>query len=209
MERLWIKLGLCNAQPLDELESTWLSAITSSAQNSPLARQPKLADWEICLEDDDFINWRCSLEEHCLFFDGASKGNPGPSGGGGVILTPSGSTRSSFAWGLGVESNNFAEFYALWQGLRQAIRLNIRSISIFGDSKIVVQAMHTKSRPTSLPMKRIFQKILVLAGKFHSISYYHVLRHLNSLADLEANHAMLLSRGTITENGFESFCFIP
>ena len=80
-EALDHKLGLCSSQPLDELESTWLSAITSTAQNSPLDRQPKLADWEIRLEDADFINWRCSLEEHCLFFDGASKGNPGPSGG--------------------------------------------------------------------------------------------------------------------------------
>ena len=108
------------------------------------------------MDEEDFLKWRLSLEVHCLFFNGASKGNPGPLGGGGVILTPSGSTRSSFAWGLGVESNNFAEFYALWQGLRQAIRLNIRSISVFGDSKIVVQAMRIKSQPTSLPMKRIF-----------------------------------------------------
>ena len=107
-----------------------------------------------------------------------------------------------------MDSNNFVEFYALWQGLRQAIRLNIRKISVFGDSRIVVQAIRTKSRPTSLPMKRIFQKILILAGKFQSISFFHILRHLNSLADLEANHSMLLSRGTITENGTESFCTI-
>ena len=161
------------------------------------------------MEEDEFINWRCSLGVHCLFFDGASKGNPGPSGGGGVILFPSGSTRSSFAWGLGVESNNFAEFYALWQGLRQAIRLNIWKISVFGDSRIVVQAIRTKYRPTSLPMKRIFQKKLILAGKFQSISFFHILRHLNSIADLEANPATLLSRGTITKNETESFCTIP
>ena len=160
------------------------------------------------MEEADFIKWRCSLGVHCLFFDGASKGNPGPSGGGGVILFPSGSTRSSYAWGLGVDSNNVAEFYALWQGLRQAIRLNIRKISVFGDSRIVVQAICTKSCPTSLPLKRIFQKILSLAGKFQSISFFHILRHLNSIADLEANHAMLLSMGTITENGNESFCTI-
>ena len=149
------------------------------------------------------------MEVHCLFFDGASKGNPGPSGGGGVILSPSGSTRSSYAWGLGVESNNFAEFYAPWQGLKQAIRLSIRKIYVFGDSRIAVQAICTKSRPTSLPMKRIFQKILILAGKFHSISFFHILRHLNSTADLEANHATLLSKGSIIENGTETFYNIP
>ena len=91
-EALDHKLGLSNAQPLDDLESIWLSAITSISQISPQAKQPKLADWEIHLEEADFIKWRCSLEGHCLFFDGASKGIPGPSGGGGVILFPSGST---------------------------------------------------------------------------------------------------------------------
>ena len=101
-EALDHKPGLSNAQPLDDLESTWISTITSIAQNSPISRQPKLADWEIRLEEAEFIKWRCSLGVHCLFFDGSSKGNPGPSGGGGVILFPSGSTRSSFAWGLGV-----------------------------------------------------------------------------------------------------------
>ena len=157
------------------MESIWLSAFTSNSQISPLARQPKLADWEICLEEADFIKWRCSLEAHCLFFDGASKGNPGPSGGEGVILSPSGSIRSSYAWGLGVESNNLAEYYALWQGLRQAIRLSIRKIYVFGDSRITVQAICSKTRPSSLPLKRIYQKIMLLAGKFHSIKIFHIL----------------------------------
>ena len=149
------------------------------------------------------------MEAHCLFFDGASKGNPGPSGGGGVILSPSGSTRFSYAWGLGVESNNIAEYYALWQGLRQANRLSIRKIYVFGDSRITVQAICSKSWPSNLPLKRIYQKIQLLAGKFQSISFYHILRHLNSNADLEANHATTLSRGSIRENGTETFCNIP
>ena len=107
-----------------------------------------------------------------------------------------------------MESNNFAEFYALWRGLRQALRLNIQKISVFGDSIIVVQAICTKSRPSSLHMKRIFQKIQILAGKFQSIRFFHILRHLNSIADLEANHATTLSRGTLSENGTEDFCTI-
>ena len=76
-ETLDHKLSLSNAHPLEDLEFTWLSAITSSSHISPLARQPKLADWEIRLEEVDFIKWRCSLGVHCLFFDGASKCNLG------------------------------------------------------------------------------------------------------------------------------------
>ena len=202
------KLTLWNARPLDDRETTWLSGLASSAQKVSIIRPPTLADWEIRMEEADFLNWILSLQVHCLFFDGASKGNPGPSGGGGVILMPLGSIHSSFAWGLGVETNNFAEFHALWQGLRQVISLNIRNISVFGDSRLVIQAMRSKSRPTSIHMNRIAQKIQSLAGKFQSISYYHVLRHLNKQADLEANHASLLSRSIISINGNESVCNI-
>ena len=127
------------------------------------------------MNEEDFLNLRLAQETHCLFFDGASKGNPGPSGGGGVIFTPLGSIQSTFAWGLGVQSNKFVEFYALWQGLRQALSLNIQTISVFGDSKLVVQAMHMKSSPSSLQMNRIYHKIMILAGKFQTISFFHVL----------------------------------
>jgi ribonuclease HI len=161
------------------------------------------------MNEEDFLKWRLTQETHCLFFDGASKGNPGPSGGGGVILTPSGSTRSTFAWGLGVQYNNFAEYYALWQGLRQALSLSIQTLSVFGDSKLVVQAMRTKKSPSSLQMNRIYHKIRILTGKFQTIRFFHVLRHLNKEVDHEANHASLLSRSTISVNGIDSTCNIP
>ena len=140
-EALDQKTDLLNARPLDDRETSWLSGLISSALKVSIIRIPTHADWEIRMEEEDFLNWRLSLQVHCLFFDGASKGNPGPSGGGVVILMPSGSIQSSFAWGLGVETNNFVEFYALWQGLRQALSLKIRNISVFGDSRLVIQAM--------------------------------------------------------------------
>jgi ribonuclease HI len=160
------------------------------------------------MPEEDFLKWRIAQEAHCLFFDGALKGNPGPSGGG-VILAPSGSTRTTFAWGLGTQTNNSAEFYALWQALRQALSLNIQAILVFGDSKLVVQVMRTKTKPSSLQSNRIYQKILVLAGKFQTINCFHVLRHLNKQADHEANYATLLSRSTISINGIVSNCNIP
>ena len=43
-EALDHKLGLSNAHPLEDLESIWLSSLTSNSQTSPLAKQPKFAD---------------------------------------------------------------------------------------------------------------------------------------------------------------------
>ena len=38
--------------------------------------------------------------------------------GEGVIMDPGGTIETSFAWGLGVFSNNQAKDYALWKGLK-------------------------------------------------------------------------------------------
>jgi len=72
-----------------------------------------LIPWEIRLVEQDFIKWRSNLEDHCLFFDGASKGNPGIAGAGGILLNPNGNITLSFAWGLGQDPNNKAEALAL------------------------------------------------------------------------------------------------
>ncbi|MEA3408977.1 MAG: hypothetical protein U9Q95_01370, partial [Candidatus Eisenbacteria bacterium] len=44
--------------------------------------------------------------EVVIYTDGASKGNPGPSGAGGVILTPDGETIEEFHEHLGRTTNN-------------------------------------------------------------------------------------------------------
>jgi ribonuclease HI len=66
------------------------------------------------LEEQEFIKWRSSLEKHILHVDGASKGNPGPVGSGGVLLDISGKIMLSFAWGLGQNTNNTAAILAIW-----------------------------------------------------------------------------------------------
>jgi ribonuclease HI len=50
----------------------------------------------------------------------------------------------SFAWGLGIASNNIEKAYALMQGLRLAIEANIQSLIVVGDSKIVINKMVSK-----------------------------------------------------------------
>jgi ribonuclease HI len=46
---------------------------------------------------------------------------------GGIIIDPGGKTEATFAWGLGKSTNNRAEAYALFQGLRVAADLQIKS----------------------------------------------------------------------------------
>jgi len=144
-----------------------------------------------------------------LFFDGASKGNPGFAGGGGILLCPDGSAQVRFAWGLGKETNNRAEALALWQGLSQAIKGNVRSLSVFGDSRIIIQALHSKKNPSQLQLSTILRRIRSTLPKFHKISFFHILRNLNSQADMEANKGVIRSKGSLSVNQLECFCIIP
>ena len=172
-------------------------------------KPPQKRNWEIQMEEQDFIKWRSALEEWCLFFDGASKGNPGQAGGGGIIIEPSGTLHLSYAWGLGYASNNQAEYLALWQGLTQAVQLNVQKITIFGDSKLVVEALNSKKTPKDITLAHTYKKVLLLLSQFRKYKIYHVLRILNRLADVEANRGTLLSKTQLTVNGEISNHTIP
>ena len=65
------------------------------------------------MKEEEFREWKSQRSKHLLFFDGASKGNPRIIGRGGVLLDPNGKLELSYAWGLGVDTNNPEESLAL------------------------------------------------------------------------------------------------
>jgi ribonuclease HI len=68
----------------------------------------------------------------------------------------------SFSWGLGIDSNNMAEALALWQGLRLAVTRNIQNLVVFGDSRVIIQALKTQRRPNNLKLGQILRKLTLL-----------------------------------------------
>ncbi|CAL8093631.1 unnamed protein product [Prunus armeniaca] len=74
----------------------------------------------------------CTLE-----FDGASKGNPGLAGAGAVLRADDGSLICKLHEGLGVRTNNVAEYRALILGLKYALKKGFTKIRVKGDSKLV------------------------------------------------------------------------
>ena len=161
------------------------------------------------MPEHEFLRWRSSLDDWWLLFDGASKGNPGKAGGGGILLEPNGSTKLTFAWGLGHASNNQAEFLALWQGINQALKLGINKIKIAGDSKQVVDAINLNKPPKDMRLAQLHKKIRILLDQIQEYKVYHVLRGLNRDADIEANRGSLQIKGQIIINEVISFHLIP
>jgi ribonuclease HI len=208
-EALNSKTSIRNSTPLSVEEECWIKEIIQNQPGMKETKPPQKRNWEIWMEEQDFLKWISALDEWCLFFDGASKGNPGQARGGGIITEPSGTIHLSYAWGLGHVSNNHAEYLALWQGLIQALKLNVQKIRIFGDSKLVVEALNSKKIPKDITLAHMYKKILLLLPQFREYKIFHILRTLNGQADTEANRGTLLSKTHLTVNGETSHQEIP
>eukprot|EP00253_Pinus_taeda_P024453 PITA_24453 len=92
---------------LRDEERAWLGDFTPIMGPPSVSRPPLKENWRIRDNVEGFQKW-WKLQGKCtIFFDGASKGNPGRSGAGGIIYYSNGS-KECFSWGLGIKTNNQA-----------------------------------------------------------------------------------------------------
>jgi hypothetical protein len=113
------------------------TGVLNSTSQTPLGPNPHPPSRHIGSSDKEKTLLITGKErENCyiLSFDGASKGNPGQAGGGGLIEKPNAGILLRYAIGLGTASNNHVEAMALWQGLCHAQNIGIRDLIIIGDS---------------------------------------------------------------------------
>ena len=139
------------------------------------------------MDNSQFENWLKERKIFKLFFDGASKGNPGRAGGGGVIINPRGKAEIEYSWSIGHESNNMAEAYGLWQGLKQVQNLGEDEVVVIGDSRLIIQALIRGRRGKNERLEGLLKRIRYKAKRFKKIEFFHVLRELNKSADEAAN----------------------
>jgi hypothetical protein len=83
-------------------------------------------------------------EVYQIEYDGASKRNPGPAGAGALVRAPNGSVVCELREGLGVTTNNVAEYRALILGLCGALERGIYRVRVQGDSNLVCQQVPTR-----------------------------------------------------------------
>eukprot|EP00253_Pinus_taeda_P027885 PITA_27885 len=147
-----------------------------------------------------------------LNFDGASKGNPGEAGFGGIFRDNSNQVRWIFAdWG-GEMTNNEAEFWALHQGLRIAVRNGYSNLEITGDSQIAVEMLKKLSNgrnwekvTNSWRTAEIVQEIADLLQRIEYKVINHVRRKGNQAADFLANWGCR-GRGSTVDAQWRAVC---
>ena len=77
-----------------------------------------------------------------LHFEGGSRGNPGPSGIGVVLLDEKKRPLYELAEFLGQRTSNFAEYTALVRGLTAAKALMATKVVVKADSELVVRQIN-------------------------------------------------------------------
>lgn len=135
-----------------------------------------------------------------LEFDGASKGNPGQAGAGAVLRADDGTVICRLREGLGIATNNVAEYRAMILGLRFALEKGFTSVRVMGDSKLVCMQVQGLWKVKNQGISRWFEEAKKLKDKFLSFEITHVLRDLNSDADAQANLAVSLADGQVQED---------
>jgi ribonuclease HI len=126
--------------------------------------------------------------EYTLNFDGASKGNPGLSGAGMVIYKNGEEIWSSHKF-IGCKTNNQAEYSALIFGLEGALTLGITTLSVLGDSLLVINQVNGLYKVKSDFLLPLHKEVLALKTKFDFIEFNHVYRDNNKRADELSNLA--------------------
>ena len=127
-----------------------------------------------------------------IFTDGASRGNPGHASYGFTISEEDGKLIFEEGRYIGVETNNVAEYTAVLEAFKW-IKENIKesvAIKLFADSKLVAEQLSGKWRIKNANLRLIFEKIKTLELSFESVTYTHVYREKNTIADSLANQAL-------------------
>lgn len=133
---------------------------------------------------------------HMLYFDGASRGNPGPASYGCVIyryglvndkLGPEIATVKGY---IGRTTNNVAEYSALLAGLRECLKLGIKKLEVRGDSLLVIKQVEGSWKVRNKCLAEFHGEVTRLIPNFAYIRFSHVKRENNRRADALANQAL-------------------
>src|SRR4051794_655460 len=123
--------------------------------------------------------------------DGGSRGNPGPAGYGAVVRdADTGQVLREVAAGIGVASNNVAEYRGLIAGLQAALDLGAEDVQVRMDSLLVVNQMSGLWKVKHEAMRPLAAEAAALVRRIGNVRFGHIPRERNTHADRLANEAM-------------------
>lgn len=134
-----------------------------------------------------------------IYTDGASSGNPGPSGCGFLIYKDGELIYSDKIY-IGFATNNIAEYKAILYAVKKAREFNPKKIKIRTDSELIAKQFSGIYKIRDENLRKIYLEIMEqLKGVDFSVE--HIRREQNKLADKLSKEAVLMGAN---RDGFSS-----
>ncbi|MBD3399709.1 MAG: reverse transcriptase-like protein [Candidatus Coatesbacteria bacterium] len=127
---------------------------------------------------------------YLLYTDGGSRCNPGPAAYGVVLYDSTGGELARRAARIGRATNNVAEYQGLLAGLQLARALGARRLEVRLDAELLVKQLNGVYKTKNKKLAELKHRVEKAARAFTRVSYRHVPREQNRLADALANAAL-------------------
>ena len=158
---------------------------------------------KLCIDDTDHIQKQKTLyyddesgntlhDSPILYFDGACRGNPSDRLGLGAVIKDNNGNIITFCSEVSENggSNNDAEYLSLIAGLKLAIRSQIKTLNVKGDSALIINQVTGKFQVKAENLIPLHNTVKELEKNFYNIDYQHVKREFNKDADKLANQSL-------------------
>jgi ribonuclease HI len=129
------------------------------------------------------------MKELEIYVDGASKGNPGPSGIG-VVICQDGQTIKNISSFVGNTTNNIAEYMALIYGLQESLIMHAESVKINTDSQLLYRQIIKEYKIKNPNLLGLYNQAQHLFSAFKEVKINNIARKENKGADKLANKAI-------------------
>ena len=137
------------------------------------------------------------MQKITIYTDGGARGNPGPAGAGAVIFGADGKELKTISRFLGTKTNNWAEYEAVILALEAAKKIfgggkrTDLAVEIKMDSELVARHLRSEyqiKEPSLFP--QFIRAHNLMVKDFPNITFTHIPREENKIADRLANEAM-------------------
>lgn len=124
------------------------------------------------------------------YIDGGARGNPGPAGYGVRIQSPDGAVLDELHGGLGIATNNVAEYNGLLAALQWAVANQAKRVHIRADSELLVKQMRGEYKVKNAGLQPLYVRARLLVAELEDVKFEHVRREFNKEADRLSNLGM-------------------
>jgi ribonuclease HI/exonuclease III len=140
---------------------------------------------------------------HSIYFDGSADPDL-LNGGFGFTIRSQGKEIAADNGSLGGHNINEAEGKAAIEGLKKAIELGIKRLSVYGDSMLIIRMMMKNGGCSCAQLFHIYAELQNLISVFDEIEFFHTPREYNERADVLAytacnapQHNQMVIRNTL------------